>query len=88
MSEGLVYRNVYAVVPRAVLTDWQHESWTRVIAAAERGEDGMSVLHGRPRRWHEPRQGRLDYAADDIAHLAQGQGRGWEDVAVLHQQNW
>lgn len=88
MNENLVYRKVYAVVPRAALPNYQRESWTRVIAAAERGEDGLSVLHGQPRRWNEPSQGRPDYATDDIAHLAQGQGRGWEDVAVLHQQNW
>lgn len=80
----LVYRKLYAIVPRAVIEKYHHEPWNVVIAAAERKDDGLSVQHGRPMRWFTTGSA----APDDVAFLAQGQGGAWEEKTVLHQQNW
>lgn len=86
MTTDLVYRTVYVMAPRAVAAMWWHEPWDVVLAAAERGTDGLSVQYGRPRIWQGPQVG---YAPDppDVAFLAQGQHE-WAQKTVLHQQNW
>lgn len=82
----LIFRSLYAVVPRRVIEKYHHEPWADVLAAAERGEDGLTVLRKRPMRWFHP--GGNPVAPDDVAYLAQGQHGAWEQKTVLHQQNW
>lgn len=85
MSTDLKYRTLYAVVPRAVIEQYSHKPWCVVLAAAERGDDGLSVHHGRPILWQGPQMGAPK--VPDVAYLTNGQG-DWEQKTVLHQQNW
>lgn len=83
MPTELRYQDTYVKVPRAKADAYYYEPWASLIAKAERGEDGLSVQHGRP-RLHIP-----DAAAaePDVCFLCEGQ-HDWRGRTVLHQQNW
>lgn len=86
MGTDLRYRTIYAMVPRAVIDTYLHEPWVVVIDAAERGQDGLSVQHGRTILWQGPQMG--EPRVPNVAYLTNGQGGEWEEKTVLHQQNW
>lgn len=49
---------IYVKVPRASAADWWHQPWSDVLAAAERGEHGLSVQEPKftPMRSEPPRR--------------------------------
>jgi len=74
---------LYVAVPRKVFDRYWPQPWADVLAAAERGDDGLALETGTPRLWG----GRLcDGRPDrpDVAFLRAHRLGG----TALHQQNW
>lgn len=86
MSGDLRHPNVFVIVPRAALPTYMHQPWADVLAAAERGTDGLAVSHARPRVWRGSLQDG-DPEVLDVAFVAQGQYH-FSEKTVLYQQNW
>ena len=72
-------------VPRAVFAAYWPLSWIDVLAAAERGLDGLTIESDPPRHWlghpGEPNP------RPNVAFLREGDGN-WKGRTCLYQQNW
>lgn len=71
-------------VPRAQLATWWPRPWADVISAAERGEDGLTVVHVPPGS---------RAVLPDVAWLREGVGEPFDDAwgknrTLLYHQNW
>lgn len=85
MPTELRYQSDYAVVPRVVIDRYLFLPWGDVRAAAERGDDGLSMIFQRPRMWQGPQMG--DPLPPNVAFLTEGQHE-CRGKTMLYQQNW
>src|SRR5688572_8337163 len=77
---------LYVSVPRAVFTDYWHRPWVEVLAAAERGEDGLTLETVIPRPW-QGQAGEAPPNRPDVAFLREGMLHGRSGCTLLYQQN-
>jgi hypothetical protein len=82
----LAHPTVFVCVPRAVVPHYLDAPWADVLAAAERGVDGLAVVTDRP-HWWRGTIGEPPPRVPDVAFLAEGQDN-WRGRTVLYQQNW
>ena len=81
------YQAIYVRVPRAYAEQYWHKPWAEVLAAAERGDDGLCVT-ARPKPWIGTFFSERGTSSDpDVAFLAEGQ-EAFVGKTVLFQQNW
>lgn len=64
----------FVAVPRAVAADYWHQPWVDVVAAAERGDDGLMCCDATS-------------SQPDVAFLHEGHGT-FTGRTTLRQQNW
>ena|SRR5215471_3694114 len=82
----LAYPTVFVLVPRQVAAQYLERPWADVFHAAERGVDGLAVVHERPRIWRGL-SGEPPPSVPDVAFVSEGQDN-WRGRTVLYQQNW
>lgn len=78
-------------VPRAAFGKWWGSGlpWAEVFAAAERGDDGLSVMHfGMQSNGPGESVQKWPDREANVAYLRQGTGSYHREAACLYQQGW
>jgi hypothetical protein len=91
--------DTYVIVPKAVCPQWWPRPWSEMLAAADRGDDGLAIASQPKISVPDPKRTGQTKEVDDYPYTVKGamvfraavahwDGAWRGDTAMLHTQGW